>query len=153
MTHSKKYIYLKYSFITALLSIVFISGVHGQQTPAERLVGNWYFDDASSFATMDERSRAQMDTIPQLKSQVLDSYRGRRLNIAQDGSCSLSLANGQTAVFSWSLTNDGTLTLTNSSGATVQESVKVLTPNRLVLVPSARGNARSIIAEQHFIRQ
>ncbi|WP_435624307.1 hypothetical protein [Flagellimonas sp.] len=153
MTHSKKYIYLKYTIITALLSIAFITNLSSQQTPAERLVGNWYFDEVSSFATMDTRSRTQMDTIPQLKSQVLNSYRGRRLFISQDGSCSLALANGQTAVFSWSLANDGTLTLTNANGTTVQESVRVLTPNRLVLVPSAKGNARSIIAEQHFIRQ
>lgn len=124
-----------------------------QQNPSQQLLGTWYFDDASSFATMDTPSKVKLDSLPQLKTQILDSYSGRRFIFSTNGSCMLTLASGQSFTYGWSLSGDGILALTDAAGNVGHETVRVLTNDRLVLVPNAEGEARNLIEEQHFIRQ
>ncbi|MEO0900582.1 MAG: hypothetical protein AAFY00_00700 [Bacteroidota bacterium] len=139
--------------LTILLGLAFVPYASAQANPSEQLLGTWQFDDTSSFATMDGPSKVKLDSLPQLKAQILDSYSGRRLMFSQNGNCTMTLTNGQNFTYGWSLTGDGVLVLTDSAGNTGHETVKVLTNDRLVLVPKTEGDARNIIEEQHFTRQ
>ncbi len=136
-----------------MVFMAIVGTVSAQKDPAGQLVGTWQFDDISSFATMDEASRAHLDSLPQLKAQVLGSYSGRKLSISPNGNCTLSLASGQSASFGWVLSNDGVLTLKDASGNMAHETVRVLTDERLVLVPVVQRDMKNIIGEQHYIKQ
>ncbi|MEO0900553.1 MAG: lipocalin family protein [Bacteroidota bacterium] len=133
--------------------MAFFSTICAQQNPAENLVGTWQFDDTNSFATMDTISKVKLDSLPELKAQILSSYSGRSFSFYPDGNCSLKMANGQSFPYDWALTEDSVLVLTDPEGNSGQEMIRVLTNNRLVLVPKVEGKTRNIIEEQHFIKQ
>ncbi|MBS9461420.1 hypothetical protein KIM67_03290 [Flagellimonas sp. 389] len=153
MTHSREHLSKLYILIIALLFILLAPCARAQQNPREQLLGVWFFDDVSSFATMDGPSRVKLDSLPQLKARILSSYSGRRLTFSPNGNCTLTMANGQSFAYGWSFTDDGILVLTDSTGNIGYETVRILTNDRLVLVPKVEGKTRNIIEEKHFIRQ
>ncbi|NAS29694.1 hypothetical protein GTQ40_01805 [Flavobacteriaceae bacterium R38] len=128
------------------------STTHAQST-GERLIGNWIFDDVTSFATIEPATQAKMDSIPQFKTQLIQAYRGRSTYFGGDGSYRVTLADGRSVTGNWSLTPSGTIKITDTQGHVSYQQIAALENNRLVLIPVTSGNAKSIVTQQHFIKR
>lgn len=140
------------SGIGLLLLLLCSSTVYSQNTIAEELIGTWSFDQATSFATIAPETKAHMDTIPQIQSQLLAAYSGRKVFFGSDGMYRVSLADGRSATGTWQLTLEGELRLTDPSGNVSYQQIVGLQGNRLVLIPIVSGSLKSIIKQQHFVK-
>jgi len=106
----------------------------------------------TSFASIEPATQAHMDTIPQIRSQLVSSYRGRKVTFGSDGMYSVSLSDGRTATGSWQLTSSTEIKLTDPRGNVSYQQIASLQGNRLILIPMASGSLKSIIKQQHFVK-
>ncbi|WP_394974006.1 hypothetical protein [uncultured Croceitalea sp.] len=123
-----------------------------QTTVFEQLTGTWLFDDATSFATIEPATRAHMDTVPQLKTQLLSAYIGRKVFFGSDGAYKVILSDGRGASGNWKLTPSGEISLTDPQGNVSYQQIGALENNRLVLIPIVSKGFKGIIKERHFVK-
>jgi len=128
------------------------TSLQAQATTEAQLVGTWLFEDTASFASIEPATQAHMDTIPQIRSQLVSSYRGRKVTFGSDGMYSVSLSDGRTATGSWQLTSSTEIKLTDPRGNVSYQQIASLQGNRLILIPMASGSLKSIIKQQHFVK-
>ena len=141
---------LRYSFFGMLLFICSMG--YSQQDPSSELVGTWLLEQQPSFASIDASTQARLDSIPQLQSQLLAAYSGRRAVFGSDGSYTVSLSDGRSASGSWQLISATELKLTDPSGNISYQRIIGLDTNRLVLEPMSSGDFKSIIKQLHFTK-
>ena len=151
----KSYINIKQYIVSyGCLLLLFMSvSVTAQQDPASQLIGTWVLDEGPSFASIDATTQARMDSIPQVQSQLLTVYRGRKATFGSDGSYTVSLADGRSTTGSWQLTASGEIQLTDPAGNKTYQKIIGLNTNRLVLAPMTSGDFKSILKELHFVKR
>ena len=135
------------------LILLFISvSVSAQEDPASQLIGTWLFDEQTSFLSMDNETKTRMDTIPQLQTQLLSSYRGRKAFFGSDGTYRVTLADGRNVTGSWQLTATGELQFTDPGGNQTYQKIGELNSIRMVLIPMDSGDFKSVIKQWHYIK-
>ncbi|NAS31782.1 hypothetical protein GTQ40_12415 [Flavobacteriaceae bacterium R38] len=140
-------------FCIAFMLMTISFTIAQEPTIQDQLIGNWIFDDVTSFATIEPATQAKMDSIPQFKTQLIQAYRGRSTYFGGDGSYRVTLADGRSVTGNWSLTPSGTIKITDTQGHVSYQQIAALENNRLVLIPVTSGNAKSIVTQQHFIKR
>lgn len=124
---------------------------NAQQAQTELLVGSWTFNHGLSMSKMTPQMQQHLDSLPQLRQQVLTAYAGRKVIFGPNGEYVRSLADGRSMTASWSLAGN-VITITTPSGASTQEQLTFLSEDRLTLVPMVSGDTKAIIPEWHFIK-
>nr|WP_299215041.1 hypothetical protein [uncultured Allomuricauda sp.] len=140
---------------SALLCILFFAlfNTSAQETTDEHpLVGTWSFDPNSFEIKMSANSKMQLDTIPQVKQTFKTAYNGRKETFAPDGTYSVVLADGRSALAKWTLQNKNILLISHPDGFVQQNRISILTESKLVLVPIGSGDTKHLMSELHFIK-
>lgn len=140
---------IKYGWLLLLFVSVSISA---QEDPASQLIGTWLFDDQTSFSSMDSETKARMDSIPQLHSQLLSSYKGRKAFFGSDGTYTVTLADGRSVTGSWQMTATGELQFTDPQGNQAYQKIGGLNATRMVLIPMDSGDFKNVIREWHYVK-
>lgn len=146
----RQHIYNTALFLVFVLAL----GTHGllaQGNESPTLVGSWTFDHGLSMSKMTPEMQQHLDSLPQLRQQVLTAYEGRKVVFGPNGEYVQSLADGRSMTATWSLAGN-VITITAPSGASTQEQLTFLDGNRLTLVPMVSGDTKAIIPEWHFIK-
>ncbi|NAS12674.1 lipocalin/fatty acid-binding family protein [Poritiphilus flavus] len=141
------------------LFLVFISVVltpslelQAQNNQTSTFIGTWTFDHKVSLNKIKAQLQQHLDSLPQLKQQLLDAYVGRKMSFGPNGEFVQSLADGRSVTGSWNLDPNNVLVLTDSSGSSIKQQFSFNGTNRLVLIPVISGDIQAMIPEWHFIK-
>lgn len=153
----KRNIKYAYPHIFLLLFItVLLSGsikLHGQKVKdVSVLIGTWTFNQGPSFAKIRSELNTQLDSTPEVKSQIISAYVGRKISFYVNGDYLQVLADGRSVSGTWVLDPSNLLSITSANGGVYQQQIIALSNGRLVIAPIVTGDNESIIPEWHFIK-
>lgn len=120
------------------------------QTIREQLTGSWLFNDTASFSTIDPMFKAQIDTIPALKTKFMAVYSGRKLIFESNGDYTTILSDGRSSTGNWQVQGNNVLQVIDPSGTVYRYELVGIQPTSLVLIPIVAPDSKSMITQWHF---
>ncbi len=144
---SLKQALILFSLIFSMATI----GIRAQSQP-HPIVGNWIFDEVSSMAQMNLEVKQHLDSLPQLRTQVLSNYIGRTMHFIEDGSYQQLMTNGNSLTGTWSILAPDVLLITDGSGNVLQQQIVTLSPSTLILKHPVLGDTRPLFNQVHFTK-
>ena len=133
----------------ALLLAVTQAFSQGSPHPIE---GSWTFDETASLPHMTTKVKQHLDSLPQLKSQVLANYVGRTLTFNTDNTYVQSMTSGNAVNGTWSIDSQDNLLINDGNGNVLQQQILTLNSGILILAHPVLGDAQPLYSQTHFTK-
>ena len=114
--------------------------------------GSWTFNDTASFPKMNLEVKQHLDSLPQLKTQVLANYVGRVLTFNSDGTYMQVMTNGNSVNGTWSITPEDMLLIDDGNGNVLQQRIITINPSVLILAHPVLGDSLPLFKQTHFTK-
>jgi len=137
--------------ITLCLFFVFTATITAQQSPSELIVGTWLFSEEPSMEAMSSENMTYIDNNPEIRSNLLNGYRGRTLSFMANGDFIQGMGNGQQIMGNWEL-QDNLLIVSDSNGHSFMQQIGEVTGNSLVLLMESSENMRPFFETIYYTK-
>lgn len=146
---------IKLSIYKILIALCFLPLTTNAQTVESQLIGQWQFDDATSFNELSEATQAHFDTIPASDVATMKGlYIGRMLTFNQDGTYVQELSDGRSVTARWTYnTEQNQVVITHPQGGQIKQTVAQIGGGTLLLIPVMEGMANMYIDRWYFTKQ
>lgn len=122
------------------------------QTQPHPIVGSWTFNETASFPKMNIEVKQHLDSLPQLKTQVLSNYVGRVMTFNTNGTYQQFMTNGSSLSGTWSIDPSNLLVIDYGNGNVLQQQIVTLNPATLILAHPVLGDTRPLFRQIHFTK-
>ncbi|WP_350289089.1 hypothetical protein [uncultured Croceitalea sp.] len=143
--HNKPLFY--FIFIMVLAS----GKINAQDNKQHPLVGVWLFEETQSFSQMNEKVNAYLSANPELKTQVLSAYIGKKIIFSANGDYAQVLSDGRETYGKWQAQANGQL-LININGTLYEHLCNVAGNKLLISSVKNEGDSENMVPNQYYIK-